>query len=80
MLRPVRWIVRAAVTLVAVYMLLFGAVLTAMLRPPDQFGLVMKHIPPALVWCAPWPSHVAVGAQRSSLGGRARTRLHALDG
>jgi hypothetical protein len=38
------------VALVALYVLLFGAVLAAMLRPPDQFGLVMKHVPPALVW------------------------------
>ena len=48
--RPVKWIVRSVVVLVALYAVLFSGVLIAMLRPPDQFGLVMKYIPPALVW------------------------------
>ena len=45
-----KWLVRGAAALVAFYAVLFGAVLTAMSRPPDQFGLVMKYVPPALVW------------------------------
>ena len=52
MSRPVKWIVRGTVTLVVVYVLLFSAVLTAMLRSPDQFGLFMKYVPPAVVWGA----------------------------
>src|SRR4030095_15503026 len=48
--RAARWIVRSLAVLVALYAVLFGAVLVAMLRPPDQFGLVMKYVPPALVW------------------------------
>jgi hypothetical protein len=48
--RTVKWIVRTVVVLAALYAVLFSAVLVAMLRPPDQFGLVMKYVPPALVW------------------------------
>src|SRR3954462_5713163 len=47
-----RWSLRAALVLVAVYVALFGTVLGAMLRPPEQFGAFMKHMPPALVWAA----------------------------
>ena len=45
-----KWVVRSVAALVAFYAVLFGGVLTAMSRPPDQFGLVMKYVPPALVW------------------------------
>lgn len=45
-----KWLLRGAVVLVAVYVTLFGAVALAMLQPPERFGRIMKHVPGALVW------------------------------
>ncbi len=45
-----KWVVRTIVGLVAVYVTLFGAVTWAMLQPPERFGQIMRHVPPALVW------------------------------
>ena len=46
----VRWLIRGVAVVVGLYAVLFSTVLAAMLRPPEQFGLVMKYVPPALVW------------------------------
>ena len=45
-----KWLLRAAVGLVAGYILLAGAVTAAMLQPPERFGQIMKHVPGAVVW------------------------------
>ena len=47
-----KWLLRAAVVLVASYILLAGAVTAAMLQPPERFGQIMKHVPMAIVWGA----------------------------
>jgi len=51
MSRPgVKWIVRGAAVLIALYAALFGTVAIAMLQPPERFGRIMKHLPQPLVW------------------------------
>lgn len=45
-----KWLVRGGAVLVGLYVVLFATVLTAMLRPPEQFGQVMRHLPAPLVW------------------------------
>ena len=44
------WLLPGVLGLVASYLVLFGAVLWAMLEPPERFGLLMKHVPGALLW------------------------------
>jgi hypothetical protein len=46
----VKWLVRGVLALVAIYIVLFGAVALAMMRPPEQFGRIMKHVPAPIVW------------------------------
>jgi len=45
-----KWLLRVSSTVAVLYLGLFGAVLLAMRRPPQQFGLFMKHMPQAVVW------------------------------
>jgi hypothetical protein len=45
-----KWLLRGVLVLVVLYVALFGTVMTAMLQPPEQFGVFMKHMPPVLVW------------------------------
>jgi hypothetical protein len=45
-----KWVIRGVVALAAVYVVFFGAVLTAMLQPPERFGAFMRHVPEAAVW------------------------------
>ena len=45
-----KWLVRIVLTLVALYAALSGVVAYAMSRPPEQFGQIMKHLPPALAF------------------------------
>ena len=47
-----KWLLRGLVALAAVYAIFFGAVLLAMLQPPERFGRVIKHLPAPLVWGA----------------------------
>jgi hypothetical protein len=47
-----KWLVRGVVALVALYVALGGAVVLAMVQPPERFGQIMKHVPMALVWGA----------------------------
>jgi len=47
-----KWLLRGVVALVVVYVIFFGAVLFAMLQPPERFGQVVKHLPAPLVWGA----------------------------
>ena len=50
MKRGMRWLVRVFAVLVTAYLAFFGAILLAMLQPPERFGLIMKRAPAALVW------------------------------
>ena len=47
-----KWLLRGVLLLVVFYVLFFAAVLAMMLRPPEQFGAMMQHLPQALVWGA----------------------------
>jgi hypothetical protein len=49
-LRLARWILRAAVIGLLLWMLLVGTVAAAMLQPPERFGQFMRHAPLILVW------------------------------
>ena len=44
------WLLRAVVALIAVYLLLAGGVVLAMLQPPERFGEIMTRVPVAMVW------------------------------
>lgn len=44
------WVVRIVVALIAFYIVLSGAVLAAMLQPPERFGQIMRVAPVAVVW------------------------------
>ncbi len=43
-------VLRLVLAVAAFYVVLFAVVLLAMLRPPQQFGLVMKRMPEAVVF------------------------------
>lgn len=45
-----KWVVRLVVLLIACYIVLFSAVLAAMLQPPERFGLFMRYMPAPVVW------------------------------
>ena len=45
-----RWLLRGVALLAGLYVLLFATVLTAMSRPPSQFGQAMRYLPAPLVW------------------------------
>ena len=45
-----KWLLRAGLTIVVLYVAFFGAVLAAMLQPPERFGRAMKYAPMPLVW------------------------------
>lgn len=52
-----KWFLRGVALLVGLYVVLFATVLTAMLRPPSEFGQAMRYLPAPLVWGAlPAPS------------------------
>ncbi len=63
----VKWLRRGMVAVVATYVLLFAAVLGAMLQPPERFGQFMKHMPGALVWAALPASHMWLWARRGEI-------------
>jgi hypothetical protein len=46
----ISWLIRGIAALAAIYMLFGGAVLVAMMQPPERFGQFMKHAPAPLVW------------------------------
>ena len=45
-----KWFLRGALVVVGLYVALFATVLTAMMRPPEQFGKAMRYLPAPLVW------------------------------
>lgn len=62
-----KWVLRVLLVLAAAYVVLFGVVLLAMLRPPQQFGLFMKHMPAAVVWGVLPSRHMWLWARRGVL-------------
>ena len=50
--QPVKWVLFGVLGLAACYVVVFAVVLTAMLQPPERFGLFMKHVPTGLVFRA----------------------------
>lgn len=48
--KSVKWLSRLVAALVVVYVLFGGAMLLAMLQPPERFGHFMKYAPAPLVW------------------------------
>ena len=62
-----KWIVRGAVTLLALYATLFGAVTVTMLQPPERFGRIMRHLPQPLVWSLLPSSHMWLWARGGDL-------------
>ena len=44
------WVVRIAGALIAIYVVLSGGVLAAMLQPPERFGQIMRFAPTTVVW------------------------------
>ena len=65
--KAVVWILRGGLVLVASYVLLFAAVVAAMLQPPERFGLFMRHMPEALVWGGLPAFHMWLWARRGNL-------------
>ena len=50
----IRWLFRALLLVVAIYVVMVGLLAYVVTRPPDEFGQIMKHVPPALVfWVLP---------------------------
>jgi hypothetical protein len=45
-----QWAIRVLLVAATGYVVLFGAVLAAMLQPPERFGQFMRHMPPVVVW------------------------------
>jgi hypothetical protein len=45
-----KWLARATLVLVGIYVMFFATVLVAMRQPPERFGQFMSHVPQALVW------------------------------
>ena len=70
-----KWLLRGVVALVAVYVIFFGAVLLAMLQPPERFGQVMKHLPAPLVWGALPAPRMWLWARKGDLKRAARRRI-----
>ena len=62
-----KWLLRAVVALVAVYVLFFAGVALAMMQPPERFGQVMKHLPMPLVWGALPAPRMWLWARKGSL-------------
>jgi hypothetical protein len=63
----VKWLLRGVLVLVVMYGVFFGAVLSMMLRPPEQFGSMMQHLPAPLVWGALPGPRMWLWARRGNL-------------
>lgn len=62
-----KWLLRVVLVLVTCYVAFFGAVLMAMLQPPERFGRIMKHLPMPVVWGALPASRMWLWAREGSL-------------
>lgn len=47
-----KWALRLVGAIVAVYLLIGGAIVLAMLQPPERFGQIMSRVPAGVVWGA----------------------------
>jgi hypothetical protein len=45
-----KWMLRLVMVVLVCYVLLFSAVLIAMLQPPERFGQFMRRMPAPVVW------------------------------
>lgn len=52
MTAKVKWMLRGVIGLIALYFVLCGGVLLAMMQPPGRFGRIIKFIPAPIVWGA----------------------------
>jgi len=62
-----KWVFYPLLGLAASYVALFIVVLSAMLGPPERFGLFMKHMPPTVVWGGLPASRMWLWARRGEL-------------
>jgi len=67
MQRVVKWLLRGAVGLLVIYVVLFGAVVIAMVQPPARFGAFMKRMPAPVVWGALPARRMWLWARRGTL-------------
>jgi hypothetical protein len=47
-----KYLVRGALVVVAIYLAAAGGIAWAMLQPPEKFGQIMMHLPMPVVWGA----------------------------
>jgi hypothetical protein len=47
-----KWLIRVVVVAIAAYTAAAGAILWAMMQPPERFGRIMMHLPQPVVWAA----------------------------
>lgn len=62
-----KWLLRAAVAVVVVYVTLFGTVAIAMMQTPERFGAFMKRMPAPVVWGGLPARRMWLWARRGSL-------------
>jgi hypothetical protein len=62
-----RWVFYGLLGLATSYVVLFLVVLSAMLGPPERFGLFMRHVPEAVVWGALPAARMWLWARRGEL-------------
>ena len=62
-----KWVFYGLLGLATSYIALFGIVLSAMLEPPERFGLFMKRMPEAVVWGALPAARMWLWARRGEL-------------
>jgi hypothetical protein len=67
MQRAAKWLLRVAVGLFVIYVVLFSAVVIAMVQPPQRFGAFMKRMPAAVVWGALPARRMWLWARRGTL-------------
>jgi hypothetical protein len=62
-----KWLLRAALVLVVLYVALFSTVMAAMLQPPERFGAFMKRMPAVVVWGGLPASRMWLWARKGTL-------------
>ena len=62
-----KWLLRIVVTVVLLYVALFGSVAIAMMQTPERFGAFMKRMPAPVVWGALPASRMWLWARRGVL-------------
>jgi hypothetical protein len=62
-----KWLLRAGVALVIIYVTLCATVATAMMQTPERFGAFMKRMPAPVVWGGLPARRMWLWARRGSL-------------